>query len=135
MDFQLHLETETVEHCYPSKPLCAAPDEPVRSVLRLLQREKTGAAMICVEGKLVGIFTERDALRLLADGGSLDGPVSNVMRDLERTVVRVRKRNGGRAANMAAALLSPADGIVRRASDADQRGMVDGFDVALGAAL
>ena len=79
VDFQLHLETESVEHCYPSKPLCAAPDEPVRSVLRLLQREKTGAAMICVEGKLVGVFTERDALRLLADGVSLDEPVSKVM--------------------------------------------------------
>ena len=76
VDFQLHLETETVEHCYPSKPLCAAPDDPVRSVLRRLQEERTGAAMVCLDGRLLGIFTERDALRLLADGASLDAPVS-----------------------------------------------------------
>ena len=79
MDFQLHLETETVEHCYPSKPLCASPDDTVRSVLRLLQAERTGVAMICIDGRLLGIFTERDALRLLADGANLDAPVSQHM--------------------------------------------------------
>ena len=79
VDFQLHLETETVEHCYPSKPLCASPDDTVRSVLRLLQAEKTGVAMVCIDGRLLGIFTERDALRLLADGASLDSPVSQHM--------------------------------------------------------
>lgn len=79
VDFQLHLESETVEHCYPSKPLCASPDDTVRSVLRRLQQERTGAAMVCLENRLLGIFTERDALRLLADGASLDAPVSQHM--------------------------------------------------------
>lgn len=79
MDFQLHLETETVDHCYPAKPLCAAPDDSIRTVLRLLREARTGAAMICVEGKLLGIFTERDALKVRADGTSLDAPVSSVM--------------------------------------------------------
>jgi CBS domain-containing protein len=79
VDFQLHLETETVEHCYPAKPLCAAPDDSIRSVLRLLKEARTGAAMVCIDGKLLGIFTERDALRLLADGANLDAPVANVM--------------------------------------------------------
>jgi predicted transcriptional regulator len=79
VDFQLHLETETVEHCYPSKPLCAAPDDTVRAVLRLMQAERTGVAMVCIEGRLLGIFTERDALRLLADGTNLDAPVSQFM--------------------------------------------------------
>lgn len=79
MDFQLHLETETVENCNLAKAPCAAPDDTIRTVLRLLQSEKTGAAMICLEGKLLGIFTERDVLRLLADGVDLNSPVSNVM--------------------------------------------------------
>jgi predicted transcriptional regulator len=79
VDFQLHLETETVEHCYPAKPVCAAPDDTVRSVLRRLQDEKTGAAMVCLDQRLLGIFTERDALRLLADGANLDAPVANYM--------------------------------------------------------
>lgn len=79
MDFQLDLETETVEHCYPSEPLCAAPTDSVRAVLRQLQQARTGVAMICAAERLVGIFTERDALRLLADGANLDAPVSSVM--------------------------------------------------------
>lgn len=79
MDFQLHLETESVEGCYPAKPLCAAPDDTVRTVLRKLRDTRTGAAMICLDQKLVGIFTERDALKILADGSSLDAPVSSVM--------------------------------------------------------
>ena len=79
MDFQLHLETESVEHCHPAKPICAAPEDSVRRVLQVLREARTGAAMICREGKLLGIFTERDALRLLADGSSLDAPVSGVM--------------------------------------------------------
>ena len=79
VDFQLDLETETVEHCYPSEPLCAAPTDSVRSVLRRLQEARTGAAMICNAEKLVGIFTERDAMRLLSDGTNLDAPVSQAM--------------------------------------------------------
>jgi predicted transcriptional regulator len=79
VDFQLHLETETVEHCHPAKPLCAAPGDTIRSVLRQLKEARTGAAMICTDGTLLGIFTERDALKLLAAGANLDVPVSSVM--------------------------------------------------------
>lgn len=79
MDFQLHLETETVEHCYPAAPLCVAPGDSVRSVLRLLRNARTGAAMVCTEGRPVGIFTERDALRLLAANANLDHSVSEAM--------------------------------------------------------
>ncbi len=79
MDFQLHLETETVEHCYTSEALCAAPEETVRTVLRKLQQARTGAAMICQGERLLGIFTERDALRVLVDGAKLDLPVSDAM--------------------------------------------------------
>lgn len=79
MDFQLDLETETVEHAHPAKPLCVAPEDSIRHVMRTLKQEATGAAMVCRDGKLVGIFTERDALRLLADGADLDQPVASVM--------------------------------------------------------
>ncbi len=79
VDFQLHLETETVEHAHPAKPLCAAPEDSVRHVMRTLKQAATGAAMICRDGKLLGVFTERDALRLLADGANLDQPVAAVM--------------------------------------------------------
>jgi predicted transcriptional regulator len=79
VDFQLDLETETVERCYPAKPHCVAPEDSVRSVVKVLQVERTGAAMVCRDGKLIGVFTERDFLKLLADGANLDQPVAEVM--------------------------------------------------------
>lgn len=35
--------------------------------------------MVCEDQRLVGIFTERDALKVLSAGDSLDRPVSTVM--------------------------------------------------------
>jgi CBS domain-containing protein len=66
VDFQLHLETETVEHCYPSKACCAAPGDSIRQVLRSLREARTGSAMVC------------DGDRL-SEGSDLDRPVSTVM--------------------------------------------------------
>jgi CBS domain-containing protein len=79
VDFQLHLETETVEQAYLAKPVCAAASDTVRGVLHALREAATGAAMVCQDGRLVGIFTERDALRHLAEAADLDAPVSSFM--------------------------------------------------------
>lgn len=118
VDFQLHLETETVEHCHPSQALCAQPTDSVRSVLRQLQAAKTGAAMICERGKLVGVFTERDALRLFADNANLDMPVSEVM---IRNPVAVRKSDTvGRAISLM------SGGGFRRLPIVDENGAVHG---------
>ena len=118
VDFQLHLETETVEHCHPSKPLCARPTDSVRTVLRTLQAERTGAAMVCDDCKLIGVFTERDALRLLADGANLDMAVSEVM---VRNPVTVRKADTvGRAISLMSV------GGFRRLPIVDEHGNVEG---------
>jgi CBS domain-containing protein len=118
VDFQLNLETETVDHCHPSKPLCAQPNDSVRSVLRMLQEARTGAAMICIEGKLVGVFTERDALRLLADGANLDVPVAEVMIG---NPVTVRKSD-----TVAKAISLMSGGGFRRLPIVDEQGLVQG---------
>jgi len=118
VDFQLHLETETVEHCYPSEALCAAPDEPVRSVLRKLQQARTGVAMVCNGERLLGIFTERDALRLLSDGASLDAPVSQVM--IENPVTLRRTDTVAHAIGLMSA------GGFRRLPIIDEQGKVRG---------
>ena len=118
MDFQLHLETETVEHCYPSKPLCAKADDSIRSVLKQLQAERTGAAMVCSESRLVGVFTERDALRLLSDGTNLDTRVSEVM---VRNPVTVRKTD-----TVARAISLMSVGGFRRLPIVNDAGSVEG---------
>ena len=45
-----------------------------------------GSALVCDAGKLVGVFTERDLLRVIASGRSLSDPISEVMTATPRTV-------------------------------------------------
>lgn len=66
MSFHLHLDTERVRHIRADEPVCVAPDVPLRDVLRDLRQAKRDSVLICQSGKLVGIFTERDALKLFA---------------------------------------------------------------------
>jgi len=79
VSFQLSLSTEPVTAAYPDEPLFVAPDAALSEVLQLLRAQNTGRVLVCEEGRLVGIFTERDALRLMAAGDDLSQPVSQVM--------------------------------------------------------
>ena len=85
----------------------------------MLQEARTGAAMICTEGKLIGVFTERDALGLLADGANLDVPVSEVM---IRNPVTVRKTD-----TVAKAISLMSGGGFRRLPIVDDQGLVQGI--------
>jgi CBS domain-containing protein len=77
--FQLQLHKETVERTCSTKPLCVEPGKSVRDVLLAMKEHRRGSVSICDQGVLVGIFTERDALRLMAERASLDVPIEQVM--------------------------------------------------------
>lgn len=79
MDFHLHLNTETVNHAHPAKPVCVEPQTTVGEVIEKLRSLSTGSLLICEDGVLVGVFTERDALKLIAAGGDFDVPIEQVM--------------------------------------------------------
>ena len=79
MDFQLSLESEGVGSAYPDRPLATTADDTVGNALQLLRAQRTGAVLICEGSKLVGIFTERDALKQMASGADLSAPVRTVM--------------------------------------------------------
>ncbi len=94
MDFQLKLDAETVAQAYPREPNCVEPSTTLREVLALMKEKKAGSILICdpeQDGRLVGVFTERDALRLMAVGfpsagsngnehaGGLETPIESVM--------------------------------------------------------
>jgi CBS domain-containing protein len=79
VDFQLSLESEGVASAHPDQPLAATASDPVGQVMQLLRAQRTGAMLICEGTKLVGIFTERDALKLMARGADLSVPVRDVM--------------------------------------------------------
>lgn len=86
MDFQLSLESEGVASAYPDQPLATTVDATVGQALQLLRAQRTGAVMICEGAKLVGILTERDALRLMADGADFSRPVREVMSSPPATI-------------------------------------------------
>ncbi len=79
MNIGSDLRSETVRQAGPFPPVRITPDFPVRSALELLRDIGRGAILVCRDGLLVGIFTERDALRLLASGGDLDSTIESVM--------------------------------------------------------
>jgi CBS domain-containing protein len=79
VDFQLSLHSEGVGSAHPDQPLAATANESVGQVLQLLRAQRTGAVLICEGETLVGILTERDALKLMASGADLSRPVREVM--------------------------------------------------------
>lgn len=62
--------------------------ETVRSVVSLLAERRIGCVPVMEGGKVVGIFSERDLVRQIAQVGPavLDAPVSEVMTSPARTV-------------------------------------------------
>jgi CBS domain-containing protein len=49
-------------------PTVAGPAEPIRTVAARMRDAGVGAAAILEDGRLIGILTERDLLRAIADG-------------------------------------------------------------------
>jgi CBS domain-containing protein len=68
-------------------PILVAPNASLGEVLGLMQDSGDGSVLVVQNEKLVGIFTERDALRLMASTLNLDQPISEHM---IRDVVSVR---------------------------------------------
>jgi CBS domain-containing protein len=115
LDFRLNLETESIGQVYSADPLCVEPSAGLREVFELLRARNRGSVLICQEQKLVGIFTERDALRLMAAGDTLERTIADVM---VRDPVTVRVGE-----NVAAAIQKMSVGGYRRlpvVDDADQ---------------
>lgn len=58
----------------------ATPRTTIREVARTMAKIETGAVPVVEDGKVVGLITDRDiVLRVVAEEGDLDGPVSAVM--------------------------------------------------------
>lgn len=63
-----------------ANPPTLGPTDTVSMAAAEMRRASHGSAIICdAEGKLVGIFTERDLLRLIERGGSPQTPLSEAM--------------------------------------------------------
>lgn len=60
----------------------ATPATTIAEVARTMAQIESGAVPVMDDGKVVGLITDRDiVIRVVAKGGALDGPVSEVMSD------------------------------------------------------
>lgn len=60
----------------------AKPTTPVKDIARMMSEIDSGVIPIAEDGKVLGLVTDRDiVVRVVADGGSLDAPVSEIMTD------------------------------------------------------
>jgi len=105
VDVRIKLAFESVMEADPIEPACIPPDTPLGEVFAAL-KENHGGALVCHEQMLVGVFTERDAVRALAHGTPLDTPVGSLM-----TVSPVTART---STSIAAAVRKMAVGGYRR---------------------
>jgi acetoin utilization protein AcuB len=56
----------TVDEAMTSNPYSVTPDAPLRSVVETMARNKWGSAVVVERGRVVGLFTATDGMRLLA---------------------------------------------------------------------
>ncbi|MGZ6011614.1 MAG: CBS domain-containing protein [Caulobacteraceae bacterium] len=58
----------------------AKPADSIKAVAKIMKDVDTGAVPVSDNGKVIGLITDRDiVLRVVAEGGDLNGPVSAVM--------------------------------------------------------
>jgi CBS domain-containing protein len=80
MELTRNLKVESVARLHPTPPRQVDAATRVADTVELMRREKVGCLLVVRDGRLVGIFTERDLLtRVLASGKSLDLPIRDVM--------------------------------------------------------
>jgi len=69
-----------VKHVMIEDMVTARPNLTVRDIVGILNEKHVGSIIILDDKeKLVGIFTERDAIRIMASGVPLDTPVEQMM--------------------------------------------------------
>jgi CBS domain-containing protein len=114
----VNLDAETVDHCHPLQPLCLSGATLASDALRQMKDRNQGAVLVCQEQVAIGIFTERDALRLMAAGASFDVPLAELMTP-DPVVLRASDKVGR-------AITLMAQGGYRRLPIVDDRGRATG---------
>ena len=69
-----------VKHMMLTNVITASPSMTVKETIEILYNKHVGCVVsIDEDNKCIGIFTERDAIRLVAENVELDQPLGNVM--------------------------------------------------------
>ena len=80
MDLARNLKIESVSRLRPTPAWFVNGDDSVTTAINLMREKKVGCVLVCVEGRIVGIFTERDLMRrVLAAGKTLGTAIVDCM--------------------------------------------------------
>ena len=87
-DLETHLLRDRIATIMFLQPAVVRPQQTVRDVLDMLADETTGCVVVAEEDRVVGIFTERDALlRLNTEAAALaDRPIAEYMTPSPETI-------------------------------------------------
>lgn len=67
--------------------VCIAPSDPLSAAIEVMKDDEGGCAIVCEEGRIVGIFTERDLLtKVIGEDVDPNTPVSNLMSPVVATL-------------------------------------------------
>ena len=86
LSIELNLQSDTVEVAKADDSLVVDRDTSTREVFRRLKSQQAGSVLVCDDNKLVGIFTEHDAVKLMVADGDLDAPISEAMVSTPMTI-------------------------------------------------
>jgi CBS domain-containing protein len=106
MELWRNLKSDTVARLQPTPPRSIDADDAVSAAVELMRTERVGCILVTRDGRVVGVFTERDLLiRVLAPGLPLTTPTHQCMTadpvtvqpgDSVRTVVKRMEKGGYR---------------------------------------
>ena len=65
---RIDLTRDKVDDAMSTDTCAVPPDAPLRDVARQMATEKCGCAVVIERGRVIGIFTSSDALRVLGEG-------------------------------------------------------------------
>jgi len=79
------LDADTVEDAMSTDTYSVPPDAPIANVAKHMARKRYGCAVIIERGRVAGVFTATDALRLVA---AIAPPIKPLTRSVARTGTR-----------------------------------------------
>jgi CBS domain-containing protein len=89
MELARNLKVESVLRLNPTPPVCLPREATAAVAVEVMRRHAIGCVLVTDQGgALLGIFTERDLLRLVAQGRSLEQPLRGLMTPHPVTVTR-----------------------------------------------
>lgn len=80
MELDRNLKIDSVSRLFPTPPHQIDPDQTVADAVEMMRRKNVGCLVVCRDGRLIGILTERDLMRrVFAPGLPMTTPVSDCM--------------------------------------------------------